>query len=123
MKTYLKTILFVALIGVFGFITVNGITANDGQALNTGTSFQGHRDGTYGPVGAGGYGMPDMGKTDDTETTEEKGTDLKPLFPNLREGTSFQDHSEGKYGPPGAGGYGPPDFEKTDTRDTGIKAE
>jgi hypothetical protein len=110
MKTNTLIVIGLAAVSLFGLGLAYNIDANDIKSYGEGTSFQGHSEGKYGPVGAGGYGSPvPVEKVEDTDSAG-KVTKKKPLFQDVTEGTSFQGHSEGTYGPEGAGGFGPPDL-------------
>ncbi len=123
MKTYRIILLAIGIAGLLGLAIANNNGFDNLKTLNQGTSFQDHRDGTYGPVGAGGYGLPDTIKPLQTDTVKDQPAEKKPHFQDFRQGTSFQDHRDGKYGPVGAGGYGSPVPVDTDEPDNRSKSE
>ncbi len=57
-----------ATVAIIGLGTVYVINSDNIKSYAEGTSFQGHSKGTYGPVGAGGYGLPDLPENTITET-------------------------------------------------------
>jgi hypothetical protein len=60
MKKSTLIIIALAAVSIISLGTVYVINSDEIKSYSEGTSFQGHSEGKYGPVGAGGYGLPDL---------------------------------------------------------------
>jgi hypothetical protein len=59
-KKNISIIIALTAVSIIGLGSVYATHSNDMKSFAEGTSFQGHSEGTYGPIGAGGYGPPDL---------------------------------------------------------------
>ena len=60
MKTNTLIIIVLTAVSIIGLGSVYATNSNEIKSYAEGTSFQRHSEGKYGPVGAGGYGPPDL---------------------------------------------------------------
>ena len=71
MKTNTLIIIALAAVSIIALGSVYAINSDEIKSYAEGTSFQGHSEGKYGPVGAGGYGLPDLPENVKTEPSEK----------------------------------------------------
>jgi len=71
MKTNTFIIITLTADSIIGLGSVYATNSNEIKSYAEGTSFQGHSDRKYGPVGAGGYGPPDLPKNVKTEPSKK----------------------------------------------------